>query len=187
MVESESLSFRGAFLDRDGVVNKCFLQSGIPIPPRNCDEVFILDGVIAAVNTFRKNGIIPVVVTNQPDVRRGITTKEEVESINEMIRQLTRIEYFYVCFHDNLDNCKCRKPGTEMLLNAARDLRINLNTSFIVGDRWRDIAAGQSLGIKSYFIDNSYLEIQPEPPFTRVSSLWEVAQIEIGGQHVPKN
>jgi D-glycero-D-manno-heptose 1,7-bisphosphate phosphatase len=187
MVNSKNLSFRAAFLDRDGVINKCFLKSGIPTPPRNCDEVTILEGVVDALSSFRENGVIPVVVTNQPDVKRGIITKEEVDSINEVIKQLTKIQYFYVCFHDNLDNCKCRKPGTEMLLNAARDLRINLNNSFIVGDRWRDIAAGQSLGIRSYFIDNSYLETQPKPPYTRVSSLWEVAQIEVGDHNVSKN
>jgi D-glycero-D-manno-heptose 1,7-bisphosphate phosphatase len=176
-----------AFLDRDGVINKSLIRSGIPVPPRDCGEVSIIEGVTESLNLFRKNGIIPVVITNQPDVSRGITTVEKVESINELIRQMTGIVHFYVCFHDNFDNCDCRKPRTGLILNAVRDLNINLGNSFMVGDRWRDIKAGQSLGLKSYFIDYSYGETQPEPPFVRVSSLREVARIELGERDESEN
>ena len=99
MVEIEKVRIRAAFLDRDGVINKSFMRSGIPVPPRDCGEVSIIEGVTDSLNLFRKNGIIPVVITNQPDVSRGITTVEKVESINKLIRQLTGIEYFYICFH----------------------------------------------------------------------------------------
>lgn len=187
MVEIEKVRLRAAFLDRDGVINKSFMRSGIPVPPRDCGEVSIIEGVTDSLNLFRKNGIIPVVITNQPDVSRGITTVEKVESINELIRQLTGIEYFYICFHDNFDNCNCRKPRTELILNAVRDLNIDLGNSFMVGDRWRDIKAGQTLGMRSYFIDYSYGGIEPELPFIRVSSLWEVARIELGERYESEN
>ena len=187
MVEIKNVRRRAAFLDRDGVINKSFMRSGIPVPPRDCGEVSIIEGVTDSLNLFRKNGIIPVVITNQPDVSRGITTVEKVESINQLIRQLTGIEYFYICFHDNFDNCNCRKPRTELILNAVRDLNIDLGNSFMVGDRWRDIKAGQTLGMRSYFIDYSYGEIEPELPFIRVSSLWEVARIELGERYESEN
>ncbi len=187
MVEIKNVSRRAAFLDRDGVINKSLIRSGIPVPPRDYGEVTIIEGVTDSLNLFRKNGIIPVVITNQPDVSRGITTMETAESINELIRHLTGIEHFYICFHDNFDNCNCRKPKTGLILNAVRDLKINLGDSFVVGDRWRDIKAGQSLGMRSYFIDYSYGETEPEPPFMRVSSLREVARIELGESHESEN
>ena len=187
MVEIENGSLRAVFLDRDGVINKSFMRSGIPVPPRDCGEVSIIEGVTESLNLFRMHGIMPVVVTNQPDVSRGITTVENVESINALIRQLTSIEHFYICFHGNLDDCNCRKPRTELILKAAQDLNLDIGKSFMVGDRWRDIKAGQTLGMKSYFIDYSYSEIQPEPPFIRVSSLWEVAQIELGEEYEFEN
>ena len=187
MVEINNVRRRAAFLDRDGVINKSFMRSGIPVPPRDCGEVSIIEGVTDSLNLFRKNGIIPVVITNQPDVSRGITTVEIVESINQLIRQLTGIEYFYICFHDNFDNCNCRKPRTELILNAVRDLNIDIGNSFMVGDRWRDVKVGQTLGMRSYFIDYSYREIEPEPPFIRVSSLWEVARIELGERYESEN
>jgi D-glycero-D-manno-heptose 1,7-bisphosphate phosphatase len=187
VVEIKNVSRRAAFLDRDGVINKSLIRSGIPVPPRDYGEVTIIEGVTDSLNLFRKNGIIPVVITNQPDVSRGITTMETAESINELIRHLTGIEHFYICFHDNFDNCNCRKPKTGLILNAVRDLKINLGDSFVVGDRWRDIKAGQSLGMRSYFIDYSYGETEPEPPFMRVSSLREVARIELGESHESEN
>jgi D-glycero-D-manno-heptose 1,7-bisphosphate phosphatase len=67
-----------------------------------------------------------------------------------------------------------------MLLEAASKFGIDLKKSFLVGDRWRDIEAGQRFGIKSYFIDNSYNEKQPKEPFIRVSSLLEAVQLEFG-------
>jgi len=183
----KDISYRAAFLDRDGVINRCNVQSGVPTPPRNCKEVSIIEGVLDSINLFRKNGIIPVVITNQPDVTRGVTTIEKIQLINKMVGELTGIEHFYVCFHDDSDNCKCRKPRTELILNAARDLKIDIGRSFLVGDRWRDIKAGQYLGMKSYFIDYSYSEIQPDPPYIRVTSLKEVAQLELGVENESEN
>jgi D-glycero-D-manno-heptose 1,7-bisphosphate phosphatase len=62
-----------------------------------------------------------------------------------------------------------------------------LSKSFLVGDRWRDIEAGQSLGVPSYFIDYSYNELKPKSPFTRVSSLLEAVEIRIGAKNGPES
>jgi D-glycero-D-manno-heptose 1,7-bisphosphate phosphatase len=70
-----------------------------------------------------------------------------------------------------------------MLLDAADRFGIDLSVSFMVGDRWRDIEAGQAAGCDTFFIDYSYPEKLPSSPYTRVISLLEVAQIIVGGQH----
>ena len=64
----------------------------------------------------------------------------------------------YVCHHDNGDDCRCRKPRTGMLTTAALDLDLDLNQSFMVGDRWSDIAAGQGAGCRTVYIDYRYQE-----------------------------
>jgi len=64
---------------------------------------------------------------------------------------------------------------------AAQDLNIDINDSFLVGDRWKDIVAGQSFGVRCYFVDYCYNEKVPSGRFTKVSSLLEAVQIEIGG------
>ena len=168
-------------MDRDGVLNAAFIVDSQPKPPKTLSEIRILDGVKEAVVLLKQHDFIPVVVTNQPDVSRGTTSKTQIEQINHEIGRLTGISNFYTCFHDDDDLCECRKPKPGLLLSAARDLQLSLSESFLVGDRWRDIGAGNNAGVQSYFIDYSYGERPPQPPFTRVSSLQEAVELAIGG------
>jgi D-glycero-D-manno-heptose 1,7-bisphosphate phosphatase len=172
---------RAVFLDRDGVINKTRIINGIPSPPSSSKELELIDGVVESVRRLKTIGFLPVVVTNQPDIARGLTDKVDVEAINSHIRSITGIEYFYVCVHDDFDMCKCRKPAPGLLYDAALDLKISLKDSFMVGDRWRDIAAGQAAGCKNFFIDYKYPEKQPVQPFKRVSSLIAAVDVIVDG------
>jgi len=168
---------KAVFLDRDGVVNKTFLMNGIPTPPKNLNDLVILDGVKDAIKLLNKNNFQIVVVTNQPDVARGITSQQSVEGINAHLRQELGVKQFFTCFHDDPDECECRKPKPGLILKAARDLKIDLRKSFMVGDRWRDVAAGQAAGCRCFFIDYGYHEKSPVLPFTRVTSLIEATHL----------
>jgi D-glycero-D-manno-heptose 1,7-bisphosphate phosphatase len=170
----------GVFLDRDGVINKSLLVNGLPMPPSNLGGVEIMDGVVEAIRILKENNYVPVVVTNQPDVARGLTTENCVNDINKFIGTVTGIDYFYTCFHDDEDLCACRKPAPGLILRAATDLNLNICKSFMVGDRWRDISASQAAGCKAFFIDHSYPETQPKMPFTRVTSLLEATKLMTG-------
>jgi D-glycero-D-manno-heptose 1,7-bisphosphate phosphatase len=165
------------FLDRDGVINKAFIVNGRPTPPQSLDQLQILPGVIEALVAIRALGLKIAVVTNQPDVARRKISKSSVESINGRIQELTSIEHFYTCFHDDRDDCLCRKPKPGLIELAAEDLGVDLIGSYVVGDRWRDIEAGQNSGCFCCFIDNLYDEKQPNPPYVKVSSLAEAARI----------
>ncbi len=169
-----------AFLDRDGVLNASLLREGVPCPPNNLQEVRILPGVKEAIELLLQNNYLPVVITNQPDVARGTINLFEIEAINEFIGRETGITRFYVCTHDDIDQCRCRKPKTGLIELAKREVGIDLRKSFLVGDRWRDIEAGQSLGLPSFFIDHSYSEAKPKLPFIRVTSLLEAVSIRLG-------
>jgi D-glycero-D-manno-heptose 1,7-bisphosphate phosphatase len=167
---------KAIFLDRDGVINKSVVIDGVPRPPHTIDDVHLLEGVQEAVSSLRFHGYEIVVITNQPDVARGTTTRSQVEAINSYIGAALEIHNFYTCFHDDSHSCNCRKPLPGLIYQAAMDLSIDLKRSFVVGDRWRDIQAGQSAGCKTYFIDHDYNEKKPEKPFTRVCSLLEAAE-----------
>jgi D-glycero-D-manno-heptose 1,7-bisphosphate phosphatase len=171
---------KAAFLDRDGVLNSCILRNGSPSPPSDVTEVEILPGVLEAIELLNQNGYLSIVVTNQPDISRGTTSLSQVQEINVSIERLIGVSHFYVCPHDDVDNCNCRKPKPGLIDRAVNDLGIDLERSFLVGDRWRDIEAGQSLGLPSFFIDYSYNELKPKPPFTQVFSLLEAVEIWIG-------
>ena len=168
---------KAVFLDRDGVINKASVIDGKPYPPRNLDELELIPGVDQAILQLRDRGYFCIVVTNQPDVARGKTSKETVESINQFLIQHLAIHEIISCYHDDHENCGCRKPKPGSLLKAALKYNIDLNKSFMVGDRWRDIEAGQNAGCKTFFIDYQYNEKQPQNPTYKVKSLTDAVNI----------
>ncbi len=143
------------FLDRDGVVVESRRAPGEPAPPASADDVAIIEGVAAALDAFHAAGFSLVVVTNQPDVARGTATRAAVDAINESISSALPIDAIYVCFHDGAD-CECRKPRPGMLVDATRDLDLDLTRSWMVGDRWVDIAAGTAAGVRTILIEHPY-------------------------------
>lgn len=164
---------RAVFLDRDGVINRAFVRDGKPYPPAALAEFELLPGVIEAVRSLRNAGFLVIVVTNQPDVKSGAQRKEVVVSMHEYMRCKIACDDIKVCYHDDSDCCDCRKPNPGMLVEAAREWDIALSESFLVGDRWRDIAAGKVAGCRTYFIDCGYRERGPDAPDELVADLCE--------------
>jgi D-glycero-D-manno-heptose 1,7-bisphosphate phosphatase len=168
---------RAVFLDRDGVINGALVRDGKPYPPDSLDELEILPGVAEALERLRAAGFLNVVVTNQPDVATGKQQREVVEAMHAFLSSKLALDAVKVCYHIDADNCACRKPRPGMLLEAAGELGIDLAASFMVGDRWRDVAAGQAAGCKCYFLDRGYREKLPEKPHVAVKSLVEAAAL----------
>jgi D-glycero-D-manno-heptose 1,7-bisphosphate phosphatase len=161
------------FLDRDGVINKSVVERGIPHPPATLDEFELLEGVDEAVERIRQAGYAVVVATNQPDVSRGDQEQAVVEAMHGVVRDALAPDAIMVCYHDDAEGCECRKPAPGMLLQAARDLNLNLTRSFMVGDRWRDIEAGRRAGCRTVYVDHGYTERQPDEPDAVVTGLPE--------------
>jgi len=166
---------RAVFLDRDGVINRAMVREGKPYPPESIDELEILPGVVEGIKQLKVAGFVLIVVSNQPDVARGTTTRESVEAINTYLMEHLPIDRFIMCYHDSGDNCDCRKPLPGMLLRGGQEFDVDLSASFMVGDRWRDIEAGTSAGCKTFFIDYGYDEKQVLMSDYRVSSLKKAA------------
>jgi D-glycero-D-manno-heptose 1,7-bisphosphate phosphatase len=167
---------RAVFLDRDGVINRAVVQDGKPFPPRSVAELEVLPDAKDALLRLRDAGYMLIVVTNQPDVARGTQTQSQVEEINARLATELAIDEFMVCYHDDAAGCACRKPSPGGLLEAAERHQVDLTNSFIVGDRWRDVEAGQRAGCTPFFIDYGYSEREPQQPFLRVRSLAEAAE-----------
>lgn len=163
---------RAVFLDRDGVINRSLVRDGKPYAPTQDSEFEMLPGVAAALSRLRQHGFLNIVVTNQPDIATGKQRREDLDALHQRLKTELAIDAIKVCCHVDADDCACRKPKPGLLLEAAEEFNIDLGKSFMVGDRWRDIAAGQRAGCKScFFIDYGYTEKGPEQPFTVVKSL----------------
>ncbi len=152
------------FLDRDGVINEVVLKDGKPYPPESFEALTIAPEAYSVLYRLHKAGFILIGITNQPDVARGTQRREIVEEINSKLIKVLPIEEILVCYHDDQDRCDCRKPKPGLILTAAEKYNIDLSASFMVGDRWKDITAGENAGCRTIFIDHNYQEPKPNPP-----------------------
>jgi D-glycero-D-manno-heptose 1,7-bisphosphate phosphatase len=166
---------RAVFLDRDGVLNAGVVREGKPHPPASVSEVEILPGVPEACRDLAQAGLLLIGATNQPDVARGNQLRDEVLRINQLLLSRLPLLEIRTCFHDNADGCACRKPKPGLLLDAAREHGIDLARSFMVGDRWTDVAAGQAAGCLTFLIGAPYNDRARCPPDYDVADLPEAA------------
>ncbi len=146
------------FLDRDGVLNEPVVRDGRPHPPGSIEELVVCDGAAAALRALRDEGFALLVVTNQPDVARGVTPRSAVDAINARLRAELPVDDVLVCAHDDADACDCRKPKPGLLRAGARLHGVDLTRSYLVGDRWRDIEAGAAAGCRTVLVDRGYAE-----------------------------
>jgi D-glycero-D-manno-heptose 1,7-bisphosphate phosphatase len=144
------------FLDRDGtiVADKHFLAD-----PAGLE---LLPGAVEGLRELQRLGARLVVVTNQSGVGRGYFPASAVERVHEGLRALleedgVELDAIYSCPHSPEEGCSCRKPAPGLFLRAADDLGIDLDASFVLGDRDVDVEAGRRIGATSILIG-------PQPP-----------------------
>ena len=137
---------RAVFLDRDGVLNRVVWREGKAASPRALSELEIEPEAPAALAALKAAGFLLFVVTNQPDVRRGLMAGETLDAIHAALAEALPVDEIAACRHDNADDCACRKPKPGLLLDLAARHDIDLSTSFMVGDQDRDIACGRAAG-----------------------------------------
>lgn len=167
---------RAVFLDRDGIINRAVVRDGKPYPPATVEEFELLPGVEGAIHALREAQFLVIVVTNQPDVATGVQRRQVVEAMHDKLRAAGLCDGIKVCYHTDSDGCDCRKPKPGMLIEAAREWQIDLAQSFMVGDRWRDVAAGKAAGCYTFFVDCEYRERRADSPDAVVGSLEEAGR-----------
>jgi D-glycero-D-manno-heptose 1,7-bisphosphate phosphatase len=167
---------KAIFLDRDGVLNKPVIINGKPYPPANINDLIIPNHLEKCLMELKKIGFLLIMITNQPDVSRGKTKIEDVEAINNYLKEKLNIDDVLCCYHDDNDNCDCRKPKPGMIFSAANKWKINLKKSFLIGDRWKDIESGKLARLKTFLIDYSYNEKVVEPDY-RVDDFRPIVKI----------
>ena len=149
---------RAVFLDRDGVINRCTVTGGKPYAPRTLADFRLLPGTAFAVSALKDAGFIVIVVTNQPNIGNTLVDAAVVEAMHQKLRRLVPVDDIRVCPHKQDAQCACRKPAPGLLLEAAARWQIDPKKSFMVGDRWSDVVAGQAIGCYSILLDRGYLE-----------------------------
>ena len=160
---------KAVFLDRDGTINRYvgFL--------RDIEQFELIDGVAEAIRRINDSGYLVIVVTNQPVIARGEVTVGQLNTIHNKMETLlgnegAYIDALYYCPHhpdkgfegevaELKTDCDCRKPKPGMLLQAAKELNIDLKSSWMVGDSWDDVQAGINAGCMTALIRSGRIEM----------------------------
>jgi len=149
------------FLDRDGTLNidKDYLYK--------CEDWEWIDGVVPSLARLSRAGFALVVASNQSGIARGFYTEKDVKALHKWVDdELFRLEGirfdgFYICPHhpDYGSSCECRKPAHGLLLRAADELQLDLSSSWMIGDKARDVEAGRRAGCRTALVSEKYQKI----------------------------
>lgn len=164
---------RAVFLDRDGVINELiyYQEHGVVDSPFTVKQFRLLPSVAEAIKKFHRLGFSVILASNQPGIAKGYLSEEAFEEIREkMKKELAKEEAVldreYYCFHhpeakvEKLKaNCECRKPKPGLLLQAAKDMDIDLSKSWMIGDGLTDVKAGKSAGCKTILLGRMKCEL----------------------------
>lgn len=188
---------KAVFLDRDGVINELiyYQEQGIIDSPFKVEQFRILPGVGQAIKKFREFGYKVVVASNQPGIGKGHMTEYTFNAIkqkmkDELAKEGVFIDGEYYCFHHPASkierfkvNCECRKPKSGLLIQAAKDMDIDLFHSWMIGDGLLDIKAGKNAGCQTILLGRMKCELchlmdeEDARPNAICSDLLEVARI----------
>jgi D-glycero-D-manno-heptose 1,7-bisphosphate phosphatase len=144
--------FPAIFLDRDGI-----LIENRSNYVRDWSQVKIFPEAINALSLSAVNNYKIVIITNQSAVGRGLITLETARDINDRLvnlihRQGGQVDGVYMCPHKPDDGCKCRKPKPGLFFQAAEELSLDLKRSWMIGDAWSDVQAGQAAGLRQMIL-----------------------------------
>jgi histidinol-phosphate phosphatase family protein len=170
---------RAVFIDRDGTIAK-----DVPYCCR-VEDFEILPTVPQGIRLLNEQGFKVVVITNQSGIARGYFTEETLSLIHQKMKdELDKygawVDAIYVCPHHPDEGCECRKPKPTLLLQAAKQVGIALELSYMVGDDARDVEAGRTAGCKTILVttgpSQGNSKRQGKPPDYVANSLHEAAE-----------
>lgn len=146
---------KAIFLDRDGVINEVLSNRVKFVNDKS--QFYLLDGVGEAIQTLNQLNYLVFVVTNQGGIGLGYMSEHNLQGIHEkmvedLLKYNAKITDIAYCPHKPEANCSCRKPKPKMIVDLAKKHNINLNDSYMVGDRCVDIKAGKAANVQTVFV-----------------------------------
>ncbi|MCR9253405.1 MAG: HAD-IIIA family hydrolase [bacterium] len=139
------------FLDRDGVINKDFVDYAYSL-----DKFFILDGVEEGLKNLKDAGYLLVIITNQSGIAKGIYTREDMQVCHDYLQDRVGgiIDgIYYSPYHQTITESLSRKPGTLMFEKAISKFNVDVNQSWMIGDKKRDLVPAIKMGLKTIQVD----------------------------------
>ncbi|MCF7668478.1 MAG: HAD-IIIA family hydrolase [Verrucomicrobia bacterium] len=146
----------GVFIERDGVLNKQVMECGRPTSPRSLVEFSLNLEVAGSLKVLKDAGYIIIVTTNQPGISTGEIPKYQIERMHRLLLEVFPVDDLFLCPHEPMDVCPCRKPKPGMFFEAGFKWNLNLEHSFVVSRMWQDSEAAHLVGATSLLIDSPW-------------------------------
>ena len=145
------------FLDRDGVLAEAIVRAdGKSYAPTRVEDFVVVSDAAEQVARLREAGFLCIVFTNQPELANGELALADLDEMHRRLREAVPLDAVYYCPHHRDDGCRCHKPKTGMLDDAAATWNVDLAASYVIGDRWRDVEAGLNARCYSILIERPY-------------------------------
>ena len=165
------------YLDRDGVLNEVVIRSGEVSSPRTIHELNLSSDIEVLSDPKIVDTWNLVVITNQPDLSRKLIDINFLEKINSKILEKIPVNIFYVCPHQSIDNCICRKPKIGMIENYRREYPSYIKNEVMIGDTNKDLKCAEKANINFILKIQSYnLDLKNSAPYN-ISSFFELSII----------
>lgn len=165
------------FFDRDGTLNRSNIINNKSHAPTTFDDFELFPEAEDVIKKLKDSNFVVLVITNQPTISTGILSLSELEKMNNHLLKILKVDDIHYCPHIDTASCDCRKPKAGMLFAAEEKHGIDLFKSFVVGDTWRDIAAGKSAGCKTILLKRLWSEREKCTPHYVVNTLTQALDI----------
>lgn len=177
---------KAVFVDRDGTL---IVDVGYPRDP---ELVEFIPGALNALRRLAQLGFSIVVISNQSGIGRGLVSKLEAEQVHQ--RFIDRLMDFgiqlggaYYCPHAPTDGCECRKPAPGLIIRAAKELDLNPEQSYFIGDKSSDVEAGERARCRTILLSSDSLARTWTPPPTWLVATWDEVLERISSTSEPQS
>lgn len=145
------------FLERDGILNLCRMERGQQFSPRTLDEFQINPDALEPLLQLKAAGFLLLATTNQPGISRGYLSRRELDLMHLVLRKKLPLDDLFMCTHDEMDRCPCRKPHPGLIREAAFKHHLDLDRCFVISDKWQDAQAAHNAGCVSILLSSPWI------------------------------
>lgn len=148
---------QGVFIERDGILNAVRVERQHQVSPLTVEEFRLNEAIVPLLNKLKSQGLLLIATTNQPGLSRGYQSRRELERMHDLLRRALPIDDIFICPHDEIDRCPCRKPKPGLLVEAAFKWHLDLDRSFVISDKWQDAEAAHTAGCTSLLLQSPWV------------------------------
>lgn len=145
------------FFERDGILNECRIEHGQQMIPRTLENFEVNLDAREPLHRLKDAGFLIFATTNQPGITRGYLSRRDLDLMHVVLQKRLPVDEVFMCTHDEMEHCSCRKPSPGLIREAAFKYQLDLDRCFVVSDKWQDAQAAHNAGCTSILLDSPWV------------------------------